>query len=78
MQSDLCLPGQVLLGYLKGPKPDIFYEFGLYFCAVALAISCTIQLSAINNGLKAEGALVTSRNCPAAFMFRSAQLLRRG
>lgn len=59
MPSDLCFPlGQTLLGYLKGPKPDVFYEFGPYFCAVALAISCVIQLSAINNGLKAEGALV--------------------
>jgi hypothetical protein len=41
-----------LLGYLKGPKPDIFFEFGPYFCVVALAASCAIQLNAINNGLK--------------------------
>jgi len=32
-----------LLGYLKGPKPDIFFEFGPYFCVVALAASCAIQ-----------------------------------
>jgi hypothetical protein len=54
---------QTLLGYLKGPKPAIFYELGPYFCAAALAISCVIQLSAINNGLKAEGALVRCHQC---------------
>lgn len=65
----------MLLGYLKGPKPAIFFEFGPYFCAAALAISCYIQLSAINNGLKAEGALVLMLTSASSAIFCSLELI---
>ena len=47
-----------LLQYLKGPTPEIFSEVGPYFCLGVLVTTSYIQLKAINDGLRTEGALI--------------------
>lgn len=43
--------------YFKGPMPDVFTEAALYLCIIVLCVSVYIQLNAINDGLRTEGAL---------------------
>ena len=56
---------KAFLSYLQGPCGDsewgvmaCFSELGPYFIIVWLLVSCYIQLNAINDGLRTEGALI--------------------